>query len=121
MVPAGPKVVVDCVVVLTEAQVIIGACSDKFLRFWDLTTHRVLCSCCYYHRLNADPTAGWHCGDVRPSDGSPQCSDAPVDEVLRHLAASDSEDLLVGEQPRARTVFHRVSHVFSTQEPTTTA
>jgi hypothetical protein len=26
-----------------------GACSDKYLRFWDLETHHILCSCLYYH------------------------------------------------------------------------
>lgn len=27
----------------------LGACSDKYIRFWDMETHHILCSCLYYH------------------------------------------------------------------------
>lgn len=73
------KIIVDSLVVLPKTQVIVGtrvatlhrpvytrggvshptpplslhsiagACSDKYVRFWDTETHHILCSCLYYH------------------------------------------------------------------------
>ncbi len=66
-----PKILVDCVVVLLEAQVIVGACSDRHMRFWDLATHDVLCSCCYYHRLESHDGHDKHAWPP-PSSSPPQ-------------------------------------------------
>eukprot|EP01038_Epipyxis_sp_PR26KG_P010466 gene10466-14060_t len=45
------SIIVDCIILLTKAKIIIGACSDKYLRFWDgENKYIVLCSCLYYHR-----------------------------------------------------------------------
>ena len=141
---SAPKITVECVAVLIDAQVIIGACSDKYMRFWDLSSHHILCSCCYYHRTDAEQealnknhsneTAGHshhhhrhhtflhkngavlggtmrhhqhhhHNGKQGSGTGDEaghahkqksKTDSAPVDEVLRLLKVSDSEDLLIG-------------------------
>lgn len=119
----------------------VGACSDKYIRFWDLETHHILCACLYYHipeptdaetsstkdtanapPLGANPSAPQagapagsnalvqpqgaghrhhhhhrkHHGQTAPSQAA--AHNVPVDEVLRHLKVSDSEDLLIGKQ-----------------------
>jgi len=58
-------IVVDCAIVLNEFKMLIGACSDRYFRFWDLETNLVLCSCPYYHKSLSTPgptppTASYH-------------------------------------------------------------
>lgn len=72
-------VTVDCAVILPNLQILIGACSDKILRFWDLESKIVLCSFNYTKNLEESEDAQFH-----------------IEEVLRILKVSENEDILVG-------------------------
>ena len=41
------SIVVDCAVVLSTQRVLIGACSDCLIRFWDMDTAKILCTSTY--------------------------------------------------------------------------
>jgi hypothetical protein len=87
--PAAP-ICVDCLTLLPKTRVLIGACSDRYLRFWDADSYQVLCSCLY---LDVDEAAA-------PPGHRPQKLQLPPEafggEALRLLQASDAEDVLVG-------------------------
>lgn len=114
---ATAKIIVDFVVVLPETQIMIGACNDRYLRFFDMETLEVLCSCLYVSLEQQDDTtlhqiymfnqalqghSGHHAGSMSSIGSSMHKHQIKLpdsvlpDEVIRLLAVSDSEDVLVG-------------------------
>lgn len=77
------KVIVDVAVVLTEPRIIIGACSDKIIRFWDIKIPFSLCACKYFRDANNN-TTGVKSGSF------------VVEETLRFLHLNNTEDFLIG-------------------------
>jgi hypothetical protein len=96
---AAPKrVVVHCAIVHTDPHILIGACSDNLLRFWDVSTGQILCSCSSkgYDKNDKDDNdddAGMNSkGNASNDDGG----DGDDAEILQHLTMSDTEDVLIG-------------------------
>ncbi len=102
-------VIVDCLLILPRTQVIIGACSDRYFRFWDIQTMEVLCSCLYIsqeliqHVLSIiGHNTPYGTATNRPLNIP---SDCLPDEVVKSMQVSDSEDILIGKQLRLRLCF----------------
>jgi hypothetical protein len=110
---------VDCLVLLPKSRVLIGACSDRYLRFWDAETFHVLCSCLYLDVFEtaasssstADAPAAAAAAAVggghsfNPNNNNyysnststrPTKQHVTAGDSLRLLQVSDSEDVLVG-------------------------
>lgn len=98
---AREPVIVDCLLILPRTQVIIGACSDRYFRFWDIQTMEVLCSCLYIsqeliqHVLSIiGHNTPYGTATNRPLNIP---SDCLPDEVVKSMQVSDSEDILIGK------------------------
>jgi hypothetical protein len=104
------RVSVDHLVLLPKSKIMIGACSDRYLRFWDLETFSVLCSCLYIdpillpemqQNLGSTSSGGGGGGGGGGVQYKPTKVHIPssqlADEVIRLLQVSDSEDMLVGK------------------------
>jgi hypothetical protein len=47
---AAESTVVDSCLVMQDPLLILAACSDGYIRFWDVEYLSILCSCIYYHK-----------------------------------------------------------------------
>jgi WD40 repeat protein len=116
IVPAEP-VVVECCLYMNNPPLIVSGCSDGYIRFWDWTSLKVLCSCFYCHKptqwqLTALQAANFMAGAHRSTHGhgrrrhsnrfdegsgnKPPEERWPVTEKLKLLRMNGNEDRLVG-------------------------
>lgn len=113
VVPTTQRISVDAMVTMPRAGVILGACSDRTLRFWDATGDMSpLCTLSYLpphivqqiQVLNA-----W-----RPINGKLDAEALLPHEVCKVLAVSDSEDVVLGGFESGRISVWSV-HLYSLQ------
>lgn len=85
---SNATIVVECVTLLPKARIMIGACSDRYLRFWDLDTYTVLCSCLY---IDLPP----HLSPPQPAPPMPGATTTNQKPVKVHLAPSQLPDEVI--------------------------
>jgi hypothetical protein len=78
----------------------VGACSDRYIRFWDLETHHILCSCVYYHL--PEPA------EDKPAVG-PGVQAAPTVSSTGHTAAAPTAKQ-PAQQPKSHHHHHKHHH-----------
>jgi len=79
-------VAITCVTALRIQKIAIGACSDFIIRFWDLETGKVLCSCPF------DDTPH----STHASTNNSEFVDAVPSSMLMCFSTNENQDILVG-------------------------
>lgn len=100
--------VVSCAVMLkTQISVLVGACSDKYLRFWSIPGTHTLCSCRYTEMGKPVATAGNAPSAAATAAATPNATTIPIPTVASNtnheeielcvtLAVNPQEELLIG-------------------------
>lgn len=98
------KSTVETAVVYSNPLVLIGACSDKLIRFWDMESGRVLCSCKYWedNSETENKSPNRRSSSIRSQSNinillrGKKSKKVAEEETLRYLTLSDMENLLIG-------------------------